>query len=521
MRIAHYEVYADIGDGWKLQERFSAEQRQEAFNLAKEHEADNHRVKIIKEVFDVQDNSYTESVEYVSNLSRKKSSKSGGLSLSADDDSPQSAKRITYTGSQHTVAGIMLKVVLLIFLSLIFANLFVSLVFPLLEIFIEEENSHSVLFSVFFVVFMAMAIPLLLKSIPWYIWVNDAEDPKSGKEKGFYDQAEYLIKAYNINASDPITASAYPEAPLEYKHHIISFLSEMLSKIKSPNVLQDSFNRLGVKLLVFGGCLELARYSHLKLPEANSLLYDAFKITDGDKADLEAFYEAKRSFNDNKIAILLTGIGAYLMAHVIGGREMPDKALNIAFEKWEKQNSNPQIDPIVEQTDEFKTGDILYECSVSLKSDLKFLDTNMPDSEQVAQQTSAGIREITSRLLNRYKGYGVIEAGGITTISFKKLNHALKFADEVLQDIASYYERLGNDNIIMRNCCAITPESASIKPNLNVFLKDMFENIYNNEIVVTKEIEQNLAGTEHNLEFLGEKTFTALGKNIELYKYLA
>lgn len=71
IKITHYEVYTDHGRGWQLEDRFAIEQRQDAFNLAKELELDKIKVKIIKEVFDVQDNSYQETVEYVSNLSRK------------------------------------------------------------------------------------------------------------------------------------------------------------------------------------------------------------------------------------------------------------------------------------------------------------------------------------------------------------------------------------------------------------------------------------------------------------------
>ena len=73
IKITHYEVYTDKGEGWQLEDRFAAEQRQDAFNLAKEREQEKLKVKIIKEIFDVQDNSYQESVEYVSNLNRKKS----------------------------------------------------------------------------------------------------------------------------------------------------------------------------------------------------------------------------------------------------------------------------------------------------------------------------------------------------------------------------------------------------------------------------------------------------------------
>ena len=53
VKIIHFEVYADRGDGWKLVDQFSSDQRQEAVNLAKELEEDNRvAVKIIREIFD-------------------------------------------------------------------------------------------------------------------------------------------------------------------------------------------------------------------------------------------------------------------------------------------------------------------------------------------------------------------------------------------------------------------------------------------------------------------------------------
>lgn len=66
VKIAHYEVYTDSGDGWRLEDRFSADQRYEAVSLAKEREQARVKVKIIKENFDVQDNTYQETVEYIS-----------------------------------------------------------------------------------------------------------------------------------------------------------------------------------------------------------------------------------------------------------------------------------------------------------------------------------------------------------------------------------------------------------------------------------------------------------------------
>ncbi len=32
IKITHYEVYTDKGEGWQLEDRFAAEQRQDAFS---------------------------------------------------------------------------------------------------------------------------------------------------------------------------------------------------------------------------------------------------------------------------------------------------------------------------------------------------------------------------------------------------------------------------------------------------------------------------------------------------------
>ena len=124
-----------------------------------------------------------------------------------------------------------------------------------------------------------MAVPLVLKNIPWYIFINQEEENKENvNEAHFFERAQSLVKAFNINSDlTNLKTSAYPEAPLEYKQYLIYFLSEILSNLNVRSALQNPFSRLGVKFLVFGGCLELARYGGLKMSEANSILYDEDK----------------------------------------------------------------------------------------------------------------------------------------------------------------------------------------------------------------------------------------------------
>ena len=74
-KIAHYEVYVENGSDWQLIERFATEQRQEAYQLAKEYENSKKNVKIIKETYEIEDNNYIETVEYISSRNNKKASK--------------------------------------------------------------------------------------------------------------------------------------------------------------------------------------------------------------------------------------------------------------------------------------------------------------------------------------------------------------------------------------------------------------------------------------------------------------
>ena len=529
IKIAHYEVYIDKGAGWQLEDRFAAEQRQEAFGLAKEKEAENLKVKIIKEIFDVQDNSYQESVEYVSNLGgiKKSGHKNNWASVADEEENSAELPEVKTMLSRTSIPGAIIKLVLLIMISLVFANLFVSLLFPILEKFIPEENSRPVLFGIFFIVFLAMSVPLLLKSLPWYIFIEKQKQSPEIKEQKFYTKAENLIQAYNINSNkEPIMATAYPEAPLEYKQYVISFLSEIISHIEEQNALQNRFLRMGIKLMIFGGCLELARYSGLKMSEANSMLYGALKIIDGDKADLEAFYEAKKTYADNKIAILLTGVGANLMSQVISGLPISENLLNVAYKKWAAQDKEPKFESHQTETksneaeDVLPSADIVKTCLVSLKSDLKFMDNSITNQEQTATSISEQIRNIVHNLQNKYSGTNVIEYGGITTIMFSKINKAFTFAEECLKDIASYQEELGNESLLMRNCIAITAYKPNEEPNLSNYLNDMFEHIYNNEIVINKEIKDALKSDSYKLDFLGEKPFKSFDRTEELYKLL-
>jgi hypothetical protein len=522
-KIAHYEVYIDGGSGWQLLERFAVEQRQEAYSRAKEEERNHCKVKIIKEIFEIEDNSYTETVEYVSNLNSKKGTKKTLGKIDYQQDSNEVVQDIV--DSRRNIYKALLKFVALIIVSLIFANIFVGLVFPLLDVVISEEHSRSAMFVLFFVVFLALAIPLVLKNIPWYIFMSqDDTDKKEIVEEKFFDKAQSLVKAYNINSDiKNLQTSAYPEAPIEYKQYLIYFLSEILSNLNVRSALQNSFSRLGVKFLVFGGCLELSRYGGLTMSEANSILFDAFKIVDGDKADLEEFYETKQTYNDNKLAIYLTGVGAFLMNQVINDQKLYIKALNQAFDRWEKQHQQTsggtsEHESKNDATPAMKAKSQAMGCRVNIKSDLKFLDSGMPHQEDIANATSTTIRAMIANLVEKYQGTNVIENAGMTQIDFAKMRDAAKFAVEYLKDISTYSEENGDERMILRNCCVLLNQTEENESRPDAYVTDIFEHVYNGEIVAVKEVATILEADGYEVEFLGDKSLKESHTSAELYK---
>ena len=514
-KISHYEVYADSGGGWQLLERFTMDQRSQAYRLAKENESASFKVKIIRETFELEDNTYSETVEYVSNLSKKKGTHKSLNRIDYQKSSSEVVQDIA--DSRRNIYKAIIKFIVLIVISLIFANIFVSLLFPILETFTDEKDNQTLMFFVFFIIFLAMAIPLVLKNIPWYIFLpQDKENDENITEEFFFDKAKSLVKAFNING-DPKTmvAGSYPEAPLEYKQYLVYYLSEILSNLNVRTALQKQNTRLGVKLLVFGGCLELARYGGLKLTEANSILFEAFRIIDGQDTNLEEFYEAKQSFSDNKVAIYLTGIGAYLMHQIISDQKLYIQVLNDAFDKWEALYASDNDKVSLPQEENQDPSAVGIRCRVNIKSDLKFLDTNLPDQDKIAANTSEAIRTITTNLTGKYAGFNMIEAGGITSVDFTTPQDAVKFASECLKEISLCMDDNNDEEkLILRTCCVIMPIEGDAVDD--VYIKDLFEHVYNNEIVMVKKIADTVSDEEK--DYLGDKALTNSSVSVELYK---
>ena len=519
VKITHYEVYTDRGDGWKLEDRFSSEQRHEAINLAKEKEQERIKVKIIREIFDVQDNTYQESVEYVSVLNKRQDkdlpSQSNNSIYEISEDSKQETSS-SANGSEILIA--ILKLVSIIILSLIFANIIVTLLLPIVEELAPEESVKSILFGTFFVVFLGLAIPLLLNKIPWYLFRTNPEPKKAKvKESKFYDKANNIIKLYHLNEYEPSLAPGWPEAPTEYKHYIVDFIREVMANIDSKTMFEDTFSKMGIRLVVYGGSMELARYSGLRITEANSLLYEAFKILDGENVDLEAFYDSKKTFSDNKVAIFLTGVGAHLMAQIIDGEPPDYGVLQLSFEKWESQlNGNYQE---IEKKPTPAKVDIMCPSLVNISCQFRFYDESNIDVQNLKASYTADLQNIIYNLLSKYHALNTTEKGNFTSIEYDNTETAVKFAADFIKDISQYKEDLDDENLLFLSKCNIVdfPEDKTV---LDDYISDILDHTYNNEILVTEKIKNSMYSSKYDFEFLGEKKLNKTQKVVALYKLI-
>ena len=513
IKLVHYEVYVDKGNGWQLEERFSSEDRGGAFNLAKELELLKIKVKIIKEIYEPADNTYQEVVEYVSNLNAnsKKKLKSSNRNLFEKDVPADSS-----TGLSISKKGVMLAVVkllIIIALCLLLVNFLVFLMIPVVEVVFPDSSVKTVLFCIFFFLFLSIAIPLILKKVPWYVFTEKVVTVNKYNQHKFFKKADYIYKLYNINdkIEDGVTPS-FPEATPEYKAYVVSFLSEIMTQAESKTAFKNSFSRLGLKLIIYGGCLELARYGGLKFSHANSLLLVAFEIVDGKKIDLVKFYEAKRAYSNNKIAVFLTGVGAYLMAQTIQSRPLDVKILKDTFEKWE--TLNPEYKPV----QAIVKKDIHFNVIVNIKNKVSLYDDIVPNRDASINNVKEYIQNLRTNLVIKYSGASISNDEDESFVSFAKVNNALEFGVEYLHMISFFKDDIDDENLKLDNGLCICGGKLANFADVKDYSNDILTHTLNEEVVITEEINDKISELNYKTEFLGEKKLLKTEKEVALYK---
>ena len=489
--ITHYEVYVDRGNGWKLEERFPEEQHDSAIKFAHELEHDNVSVKLIREKFNVMDNNYQETVEFVNIVEKKSKKKARGESSNffskerndKNDDfnevnSIYSAVE-EQTNSLKNIAMAVVKLILIIIFSLLFANLVVTLSLPLVDETMPEESAKTILFLFFFGLFLLVAVPLILKKVPWQVFGLRRRRKKIIPEKKFLSKADAIVRLYNLNsgmAADVVPS--FPEADMKYKRKIVEFLSQMIAHMDSRISISDDFNRLGLRFLVYGACMELARYNKLNIAQANSLLHEAFSIIDGKEVNVAAFYEAKNTYQDIKVAVFLTGVGAYLMSQKIHAEDFDWDLLRITFDKWSKLNNityqqkkkeetQKQQKPVVKEEKTHANGLV----NVYLRT---LYNGNDKNPQEYSSSIHEGILNIINNLAGKYNGSVISDEKTLISVQFSNMVQGAKCAEEILGDAKNYLTPNGVIDVLY---VAGNPLTVDLPPSVALKVAESAEGI--------------------------------------------
>lgn len=535
--ITHYEVYTDRGTGWKLEERFAEENHDQAIKYVHEIESDNISVKLIREKFNVMDNSYQETVEYI-NLAGKKGNKSGsGKSsnffegeLAENRTRPNTIYDIEeeQRNSPKNVLIAVGKLLVVILFSLFFANVVVTLSTPLLDEIIPEESVKTMLFLFFFSLFLIVAVPLIVKKVPLQAFgIRKRHKVKPRQEKKFINKADAIFRLYNINMdSDPDIAPTLPDAKLEDKKKIVEFLGNVISGIDSTISLSDDFNRLGLRFLIYGGSMELGRVHRLNIAEANSLLYEAFCVIDGKDADISRFYAARNTYKDTKVAVFLTGVGAYIMSQMLHHETLDINILKLTFNKWcnlnniiyqakqkaEEQKNKKEIKTSIISNEKFYT-------NVLMNIFLRIMyNGTKKDPAKYPIELKDQMKQLITNLAVKYNGQPYPTDGNVVNIQFSSINQALRCAKEVVNDISEYVDDLADENLILAERINLIEGKLSELPQKEKYMDDLFSQTYDGEVLLDEGIYKGADKNIFEIEDLGRKKLEKSGQSINLYK---
>ncbi len=513
-KISHYEVYVDGGDGWKLLQRYAQEERSKAFNLAKDKENEKLAVKVIKEVFDSSDSSYSETVEYVKGL---RNTKRNYTFYSKTEPLEAKGKLVKEKLNISKASQAVFILITIIVVSAVLVNFLGTLAFPIFEMLLPEESVRSTFFIALFVLFIAIAFPLMLKKVPWSDLSISYFNKTNIGEELFIDKARTVFNIYNTNddfADNKIPV--HPEAKISEKRIIINFMAQTLSALSSESL--SKFDKLGIKFIVYGAVLELAYYKKLKYGPINSLLAEAMEILDGKEEDLVNFYQAKRAYKDTQQALHLAGLGAFLMDKIILKNPVDKDLLIRAIKKWRALDGKSN-DDIATSNEAINTDSVEIKVSniITVSHNIKLFDATKKSSTEKKQVNA--IESIVNRIAKKLGGKIFIKEDKQISFEFLDITIGIAFAKQALKEINEYIYRTNDENIIFNVKINLIKKQDNNDNAL--YIKDVLSFTNDDEILTTLNIV-NEAKEQTSLEFLplGKKLLPSVGKNVELYKIL-
>ena len=241
----------------------------------------------------------------------------------------------------------------------------------------------------------------------------------------------------------------------------------------------------------------------------------------GERVDLQTFYDAKRSYQDNKVAVFLTGVGAYLMSQVINDIPMDAEVLQATLEKWISFNTVPETDSRLNDASEEKEDtdlNIIFECLVNIRWNITIFDEEKDIGEKEQNEVKTDVRGIIAQLVAQYRGDNMIEENSTTSIHFSNLGKAVSFLTAVRDKIEEYKDHRSEYNLMADIKMALLDVPSDKKLNFNAYVSDILEYAYNQEIIVNGVVKDELLESPYGFEFLGDKALHRSGMTTPLYK---
>ena len=203
-------------------------------------------------------------------------------------------------------------------------------------------------------------------------------------------------------------------------------------------------------------------------------------------------------------------------------RPLDTHILKKTFSKWESLNKYKvsENQKSTRKEKEPQEEDILLKCFVGIENRIRFYENDQPGDKEDFSRVKSEVSNIIADLSDKYDGENVKEDNYITSIEFTKLNQAAHFATEFFKNILVYEDKLNNTNLIVADKCCILSLTVDQEEKMALFLQDVLEQTYDNEIVVNEEVKKQLQGEKYNFELLGEKVLNKTGATETLYKLM-
>ena len=157
-------------------------------------------------------------------------------------------------------------------------------------------------------------------------------------------------------------------------------------------------------------------------------------------------------------------------------------------------------------------------CIVNIRTNTHVYDDEKEVSEDDIKKINANIYNLLLEEAKKCESGEISNNDDITSIRFGNLNKAVKFIFDYKNKLEEYKDNKTEYNLIIDNKIAIIDIPENKELNLNLYISDIFDYAYNQEIIVNDAIKDELLDSVYGFEFLGDKQLRKSEITQALYK---